>query len=104
MLAGKRDGQIVADNASADSPKTFCRGAAFLIAKNEIHFRHFLEDKIWQGRFVGIVRSGHLNSQSDSLVVFLRQFKNQLHVVGQLQAPGPRLHFSPRRADVNLLA
>ena len=80
------------------------RSAAFLIAKDQINFRHFVEDKIREGRFVCIVWSAHLNSQSDPLVVLLRQFKNELQIIGQLQASGPWLHFPPGRTDIKLLA
>ena len=51
-----------------------------------------------------IVWSAHLNAQSNPLVVLLRQVKNQLQVVGELYASGPRLHLPPRGADVKLLA
>ena len=74
------------------------------IAQHQIDFRHFFEDKIRQRRFVLIVGRAHLNSQSNPLVVLLRQFKNLLQVVGHLQASRPRLHFPPRGANVKLLA
>src|SRR2546421_1726577 len=80
------------------------RSAAFPIVEDQINFRHFVEDKIREGRFVCIVWSAHLNSQSDPLVVLLRQSKNELQIIGQLQAPRPRLYFSPGRTDIKLLA
>src|SRR5580692_2058193 len=74
------------------------------MVKDQIDFRHFVENKIRQRRFARIVWSAHLNSHSDSLVVLLRQFKNELQIFGHLQASGSRLNFPPSRPDVKLLA
>jgi len=53
---------------------------------------------------VRIVWGAHLHAESDALVVFLRQVEDELDVVGQFEMPGARLHFSPRRTNVELLS
>src|SRR5580692_1250298 len=79
------------------------RSSVFLIGKHQIHFGHFVEHEIREGRFVCIVWSAHLNSESDSLVILLRQFKDELQIAGELQAPWPWLYFPPCRTHIKLL-
>ena len=84
--------------------KSLSFSRALLIANHQINFRNFFQHKIRQRRFMLVIRRAHLNAQSDPLVVLLRQFKNQLHVIGHLQPPRPRLHLPPGRTDIKLLA
>ena len=82
--------------------KSRCR-LLFLFVGNQFNSRYFVEHKIRQRWLVLVVGSAHLNAKSNAFVVLLRKIEDELHVIGQLEAPRPRLHLSPSRAYVKLL-
>jgi len=69
---------------------------AFGRAEDEVDFRNLFENEIGQRRRVRVVGGAHLNPKADALVVLVRQIKDELYVLGELEMSRTRLHLWSR--------
>ncbi len=69
----------------------------------QFHHRNFFENKVRQ-RFLRIIRSPHLNSEPDALLILPGQVEGELPIVREIQPATTLLHLAPSRAEIDLLS